>query len=124
MTYKPLPDNLTIKQSSINGLGLFATKRIEALTQLGISHIKSPYREERMAWSYKGKHKTLEHKFDNDYIRTPLGGFINHSDTPNCFKGEDENYKKGFAKYLYLWTNRVIEEGEELTVKYTLYNIE
>ena len=38
-------------------------------------------------------------------------------------KGEDENYRKGFSKYLYLWTNRVIKEGEELTVKYTLYNI-
>ena len=121
--YRPLPEGLTIKESSIDGLGLFATKRIEALTQLGITHIKSPYREERMTWSYKGQHKTLEHKFDNDYIRTPLGGFINHSDTPNCIKGEDENYKKGFAKYLYLWTNRVIEEGEELTVKYTLYKI-
>jgi SET domain-containing protein len=121
--YKPLPDCLTIKKSNIDGLGLFATKRIDALTQLGITHIKSGYPEERMAWSYKGKHMILEHKFDNDYIRTPLGGFINHSDTPNCFKGEDENYKKGFAKYLYLWTNQVIEEGEELTVKYTLYKI-
>ena len=27
-TYKPLPDNLTIKPSSIHGLGLFATEDI------------------------------------------------------------------------------------------------
>ena len=39
MTYKPLPDSLTIKPSSINGLGLFATQDIKNGTQLGITHI-------------------------------------------------------------------------------------
>ena len=28
--YKPLPDRLTIKKSPIEGLGLYATKKIEA----------------------------------------------------------------------------------------------
>ena len=121
--YRPLPEGLTIKESSIDGLGVFATKRIEALVNLGMTHIRNE--GSIVVKGYKESEYTLEDKkFENGYIRTPLGGFINHSDTPNCFKGEDIRYHKGFSKYLYLWTNRVIEEGEELTVKYTLYKIE
>ena len=38
--YKPLPKSLTIKQSNIDGLGLFATVDIEKNTTLGVSHVK------------------------------------------------------------------------------------
>ena len=64
--YKPLPESVTIKQSGINGLGLFADQDIKQGTNLGTTHIK----------------------MDKDIIRTPLGGFINHSNTPNCVKVE------------------------------------
>ena len=37
MSYKPLPDTLTIKPSSIEGLGLFATKTIPKNIDLGMS---------------------------------------------------------------------------------------
>ena len=77
--YKPLPDNLTIKKSPIEGLGLFATKDIEIGENLGVSHIK-----------LEGK-QTLQNSVyynDGEVIRTPLGGFINHSDKPNCVKAE------------------------------------
>ena len=37
--YKPLPDYVTIRESSIAGLGLFATKKILAGTYIGIVHI-------------------------------------------------------------------------------------
>ena len=122
MTYKPLPNNLTIKKSGINGLGLFATERIEALVNLGMTHIRNE--DSITVKGYKESEYTLKDKeFENGYIRTPLGGFVNHSDTPNCFKGEDIRHYKGFSKYLYLWTNQVILAGEELTVKYTLYKI-
>ena len=64
--YKPLPDVLTIKDSGIHELGLFAKKGIAQGTNLGTSHIKI------------GEH----------ILRTPLGGFINHSNTHNCVKVE------------------------------------
>ena len=38
--YKPLPESVTIKQSGINGLGLFADQDIKQGTNLGTTHIK------------------------------------------------------------------------------------
>ena len=61
--YRPLPDELTIKNSPIEGLGLFAAKNIKANSFIGITHIR-------------------DEQFENKYIRTPLGGFYNHSDQP------------------------------------------
>tara|TARA_Y100000310_G_scaffold25732_1_gene24617 strand:+ start:418 stop:630 length:213 start_codon:yes stop_codon:yes gene_type:complete len=60
------------------------------------------------------------YKFNGDIIRTPLGGFINHSNTPNVVKVElkDNNYKKW-----NLVTLKNIEEGEEVTIRYTFYNV-
>ena len=105
--YKPLPASLTIKQSGINGLGLFARESLEQGTNLGMSHIK-------MA---------------DQIIRTPLGGFINHSNTPNCVKVEllmtnEYNPRQQYDyKKWNLITSQDIEEGEELTIRYTFYNV-
>jgi SET domain-containing protein len=96
--YRPLPESLTIKESNIEGLGLFSTKMIVKGTNLGITHIK-------------------DNRFENGYSRTPLGGFFNHSDTPNC----KVEYNDCFINLLTL---RDIKEGEELTAKYTFYNPE
>ena len=38
--YRPLPDELTIKNSPIEGLGLFSTKDIKAYTFIGVTHIR------------------------------------------------------------------------------------
>ena len=97
--YKPLPDGITIKKSPINGLGLFATEKIDGQTLIGITH--HPQKEN-----------------EDGYIRTPLGGFGNHSDDPNCFKLLMEN------GVWFIGALRDIESGEELTWTYTLYNIE
>ena len=96
--YKPLPESLTIKQSGINGLGLFADQDIKQATNFGVSH----------------------YKLNGDIIRTPLGGFINHSNTPNVVKVElqGNQYKKW-----NLVTLKDIEEGEEITIRYTFYNV-
>ena len=39
MTYRPLPKEVTIKQSGIEGLGLFAKEDIKSHTDLGLTHI-------------------------------------------------------------------------------------
>ena len=97
--YKPLPNYLTIRNSWIEGLGLFATEKIEQGTNFGVCHIPNE-------------------DYENGYIRTPLGGFINHSDNPNVVKMEIINDQR-----YHLIATREIDEGEEITVKYTLYDV-
>jgi SET domain-containing protein len=99
MKYKPLPNTLTIKESDIEGLGLFATKDIKKNTNLGMMHYITEFSE---------------------VIRTPLGGFINHSNKPNCIKEKEDLI---YEERTYLITNRLIKKGEELTVKYTMYKV-
>ena len=97
--YKPLPDGLTIRESNVQGLGLFATKDFDADVVLGIVHI-------------------LNKNFPHGSIRTALGAFYNHSDEPNC------KNVAGFWHQLpvkYLITTKQIKAGEELTANYTLY---
>ena len=105
--YKPLPESLTIKQSKVNGLGLFAKEGIAQGMNLGMSHFK----------------------IDQTIFRTPLGGFINHSNDPNMVKVELRmtNQDLPNLKYDYKKWNLValrdIKKGEELTLRYTFYNI-
>ena len=99
--YRPLPDSLTIKQSKVNGLGLFAKESIKQGTNLGTTHVK----------------------VNGTIIRTPLGGFINHSNDPNCVKVELQDDETLKTKKWTLVTLRDIKEGEEITLRYTFYNI-
>ena len=56
MSYKPLPDVVTIKDSGIHGLGLFAKTDIPKGVSLGMIHFQ----------------------FNGELMRTPLGAFGNH----------------------------------------------
>ena len=96
MTYRPLPYYLTIKESKVEGLGLFAVQAISSNILLGITHVKND-------------------NFEDGYIRTPLGGFINHSESPNCEKIENNGIME-------LRTIKKVKKNEELTLRYTLYN--
>ena len=84
--YKPLPDSVVVKESTIHG----------------VSHVYAP-------------------GFEGSYIRTPLGGFINHSDEPNCHKIESP--EESMLTYYSLVTSRDIDKYEELTLTYTLYTV-
>ena len=105
--YKPLPDSLTIKASKVNGLGLFTKEKLALGDNLGMSHLK----------------------IGDTIFRTPLGGFINHSDAPNCDKAELRMTNEDLQGHAYsykkwnLITTQNIEEGEELTLRYTFYNV-
>tara|TARA_Y100001970_G_scaffold290372_1_gene423895 strand:+ start:1757 stop:2197 length:441 start_codon:yes stop_codon:yes gene_type:complete len=133
--YRPLPDGLTIKNSPIEGLGLFATVKIKKNTFIGVTHIR-------------------DEQFENKYIRTPLGGFYNHSNDPTVIrmvsdvlpklkfgdpvdpnanaqkikdgKNDRENmfynlHEKSDAKYMFMVSIKDINPGEELTANYNLY---
>ena len=113
--YNPLPSYLTIANSDLNGLGLFATKDIPKGTNLGVAHILIPHSEEL---------------FSQSYCRTPLGGFYNHSEDPNCeiktrihYFMSSSDYKRLVTSILELFTKKDIKEGEELTSNYILYKI-
>ena len=133
--YRPLPDGLTIKDSPIEGLGLFATVNIKKNTFIGVTHIR-------------------DEQFENKYIRTPLGGFYNHSNDPTVIRmvsdvlpklkfgdpvdsnantkqlkdgkndRDDMFYnlnEKSDAKYMFMVSIKEIKSGEELTANYNLY---
>ena len=107
LTYKPLPPELRLGFSDIEGIGVFAKKDIEKGHNFGMSHLKVG---DRM-------------------IRTPLGGFLNHSEVPNCFKTKllFTNQDDPKTPFDYRIWNLIaiddIKEGEELTVTYTFYKI-
>ena len=97
MTYRPLPKEVTIGHSAIEGLGLFAISDIPQDHELGITHV-------------------VDQDFESELIRTPLGGFFNHSENPNSVCYAD-------GRFLKLKTIKEIKSGEEITVKYWLYEI-
>tara|TARA_Y100000034_G_C6859443_1_gene390973 strand:+ start:973 stop:1458 length:486 start_codon:yes stop_codon:yes gene_type:complete len=96
--YRPLPDYLTIKESQIEGLGLYTKQDIMNNSAIGLTHIK-------------------DDRFEGGYIRTPLGGFVNHSERPNCEWSEKDGI-------ITMKSIRDIRPGEELTLKYKWYNVE
>jgi len=64
-------------------------------------------------------------KIGDTIFRTPLGGFINHSNTPNCTKAEVRTTAETLLldKKWNLMSMQDIKKGEELTLRYTFYNI-
>ena len=94
MSYQALPKELHVKNSPVAGQGIFAKEDISAGTNLGMSHLV----------------------IDDIIYRMPFGGFINHSDTPNCLK----YYEDGFY---FIQTKTKIKAGDELFLKYSFYKV-
>ena len=80
-------------------MGLFTDTAIETGIVIGISHVKIPYLYE--------------------IIRTPIGGFINHSDRPNCVLVEKVNLSATYRLFELVALIDIVR-GEELTTKYSL----
>ncbi len=99
MSYKPLPEEVEIRDSGIEGKGLFAKVIIEEGTNLGMTHVSNP-------------------DFEDGRIRTPLGGFINHSEEPNCYLALSQDWDD--YKVYNLVTLHKIEEGEEIVLDYDM----
>jgi len=108
--YKPLPSGLTIKDSDIQGQGVFTNRDLHVGCDLGESH----YRIDT-----SGVESINQEENKNLFIRTPLGGFINHSEEPNCHRTQIR-LKPGFDKWI-ITVIKNIAAGEELTLKYTMY---
>ena len=106
MNYQPLPKELRLGESKIHDIGVFAKQKIPMATNFGMTHFQ----------------------IGKNLIRTPLGGFLNHSDDPNCekvklkFTNEDKEPSYVFNKW-NLVTLRDIKAGEELTLTYTFYKL-
>ena len=92
--YQALLNILEVKESDVAGQGVYAKEVIPKDTILGVSHVI----------------------MDDEIHRTPLGGFINHSDKPNCMKYLEGN------KY-YIKTTKKIGRGKELFLKYSFYEV-
>ena len=92
-TYRPLPVGTTISYSGVHGLGLHATTNLDAGTVLGETHV--------LVFS----------QVRHEWVRTPLGGFINHIETPNCYISTDKGDRT-------LHTVIPVKKGTELTVYY------
>ena len=107
LTYRPLPPDVRLGFSDIEGVGVFAKKDIKRGHNFGMSHLKIGER----------------------LIRTPLGGFLNHAEVPNCYKtkllftNQDDPRVKFDYKIWNLLAIDNIKEGEELTVTYTFYKL-
>jgi|TARA_R110000782_G_scaffold223110_1_gene310114 hypothetical protein len=117
--YKPLPYDMFIEESMIDGQGLFASTDIDKGTNLGVSHIEIE----------------IDKMSSKELIRTPLGGFINHQPVetipnekkelvevsgPNCEK--IKNRPEGNKTEWNLVARKDIKAGEELTLEYTFYD--
>tara|TARA_R110000765_G_scaffold14360_6_gene42144 strand:- start:2394 stop:2861 length:468 start_codon:yes stop_codon:yes gene_type:complete len=117
---RALPEEFTVKESSKDGLGLFASKDI-VIFPTAITHIHHPF----LGW-----------------LRTAVGAFLNHSDTPNCVIQENttsintqtsinsfnlDRYLLGsrynasvniLIKVKYLIHNYPIKKDDEITIEY------
>ena len=95
--YQPLPSNVELSKSDIHGYGIFAKEHIPKDYDFGITHV-------------------TDSRFKDGYIRTPLGGFVNH---------DNHDINVDFVRgdgVIHLITLKDIEPGEELVAKYKLYD--
>tara|TARA_R110002110_G_scaffold16569_34_gene71729 strand:- start:35 stop:817 length:783 start_codon:yes stop_codon:yes gene_type:complete len=91
MSYQPFPEGVTLGASLVHGVAVCAETTFEKGHEFGITHVKHA-------------------DFEDGYVRTPLGGLLQHADDPTC-----ELYADG--EYVRLRCIRRIGSCMELTIK-------
>lgn len=93
--YSPTgPGDIEVKQSAIHGLGVFAKRDLPKNFIVGETHVL----------------------VDSDLIRTPIGGFINCSSTPNAELFQYPKLKR--VNYYGVRLLNSVLEGDEITIDY------
>ena len=98
-SYIPLLPSLRVGDSDVHGQGLFAKEDIPQGTDLGLSHVFVMHDWDGKVWGTKY------------WQRTPLGGFVNHSETPNVIADVE-------GTRTHFFTKETIKAGEELLLRY------
>ena len=107
--YRPLPDELTIKHSPIEGLGLFAAKEIKAN-----NHSDTP---------------TIQRLVSNVLPTLKFGDPIDPTVKAKKFNDNDDNLENMYynllekpdAKYFFMVSIKDLKPGDELCANYNLY---
>lgn len=99
--YRPLHGFFEVKNSDIEGQGLFV-KEDRYLLQ-GPCPVMT--------------HIEVKVGSSSRFFRTPVGGFINHSDNPNCKLVKTLSDSLPY-NYYHLEVLRAIKGGEEVTLNY------
>ena len=105
--YKAVPPCIEIRNTEESGHGLYATIDIPAGSYLGITHVALTVEQEDLV--------------RRNYVRTPIGGLINHSETPNCvlLKHPQPERPGQLGLLTHMWAILPIKNGTELTCFYT-----
>lgn len=123
--YRPLKDVFTIKESPIEGLGLFAEKDLYAHPDNPVSCYVEPHKITPEGLSYFDGGEVVEilthYLIGDNLIRTPTGGFINHSENPNCTLIRVENEYDPYDAVFYLRPLKYITASEEITLDYNVH---
>ena len=104
--YRPIPDNLEVRDSEIEGQGLFVNKgyNLTKGQRLGLAHLDL---------SELDVAEEVKTELPQKTWRSPMVSFVNHDDSPNCKVVWEDNVST-------LYATRDVPSGEELTLDYSL----
>ena len=98
---------MEIRNTEESGHGLYATMDIPAGSYLGVTHVALGPEQSKAV--------------KRNYVRTPIGGLINHSEFPNCALVRHPRTEKPteLGIVTHMWAIKPIKKGTELTCFYT-----
>ena len=102
--YRPLPSCIEVRRMESIGKGqhgLFALENIPAGSHLGVTSLDLNKEQRKLV--------------QLECLRTPLGGFVNHSEKPNAVLVREPAF---YGPLLIMWSVKPIKIGEEITAFY------